>query len=154
MGHAKRVILAGAGIASALLIGASAGVGSATAATASSGMRAKAGGCAAFAKHTFFAVVSARHAARGAVVLTGHRAKVICGGPDDWHFQDAKATVTAHVPSSAHVQILTTTNAGIGAKKIRPSQLVSFLPHDVFTRTFQVTGPLNKVSSLTEIFHP
>ena len=110
--------------------------------------------CAAAAKLTYLYVVSARQATGGAIVLTGHRATMVCGGPDDWHFNDATATVTAHVLATAHVQVLTTTNSGIGLKTIKTGQLVSYLPTDEFTKTFQVTGSLSNVSALSEIFHP
>lgn len=79
---------------------------------------------------------------------------MVCGGPDDWHFVYGTATVTSLVQADASIQVLATTGAGIGFRLIRTSRLVKYLPHDEWTRTFQVTGPPDAITGLQEVYHP
>jgi hypothetical protein len=110
-------------------------------------------GCTAQAAHTYYHVLSWKQSATGGVLLTGHIAAMICGGPDDWHFEDATASVPASVLPSAHVEVIAMTG-GIAATTIPVSQLISALSRDQSTRTFLVQGPLTAITSLSEIFHP
>lgn len=110
-------------------------------------------GCAAQAAHTYYHVISWKQSASGGVLLTGHIAAMICGGPDDWHFEDATATVPATVLPSAHVAVIETAG-GINTTTIPVSQLINALAHDQSTRTFLVQGPLTAITSMSEIFHP
>jgi hypothetical protein len=104
--------------------------------------------------HAFEYLKTAQHAAGGAATLTAERAAVVCGGPDDWHFVYGTATVTSLVQADASIQVLATTGAGIGFRLIRTSRLVKYLPHDEWTRTFQVTGPPDAITGLQEVYHP
>ena len=110
-------------------------------------------GCAAQAAHTYYHVMSWKHSATGDVLLTGHVAKMICGGPDDWHFEDATATVPASVLPSAHVEVIVMNN-GVSQTTTPVSQLINALAHDQSTRTFLVQGPLTAITSMSEVFHP
>ena len=159
-----RLILAGTSIASALLLAA----GSAAAASASMVRHAHTGTfhhhrhrraapsqCEIWARtHAFEYLKTAQHAPDGAATLTAERATVVCGGPDDWHFVYGTATVTSFVQADASIQVLASTGAGIGFRLIRTSRLVKYLPHDEWTRTFQVTGPPGAITALEEIYHP
>jgi hypothetical protein len=155
-----RFILGGTSIAAALLLA----VGSVTAAQASTARHHRAerrhrhvapSQCEIWAKtHAFEVLSTAKHAAGGAAILTGRRAKVVCGGPDDWHFVYGTATVTDFVRADARNEVLATTGAGIGFKAIRTSRLVRYLPRDAWTRTFQLTGPPDATTALEEVYHP
>src|SRR5580692_9857799 len=110
-----RLILGGTSIAAALLLA----VGTATAAQASTTRHHRTerphrhtapSQCEIWAKTHAFAVLStAKHAAGGAAILTGRRAKVVCGGPDEWHFVYGTATMTSFVPADALIEVLATT---------------------------------------------
>ena len=110
-------------------------------------------GCAAQAAHTYYYILSARNSATGGVLLTGHIATMICGGPDDWHFEDAGTIVPASVLPGADVEVLDMTS-GISMKTIPLNMLITALAHDQSSRTFLVRGPLTAVTGLTEIYHP
>jgi hypothetical protein len=111
-------------------------------------------GCAAQAAHTYFHALSARHSASGGLVLTGHMAMMICGGPDDWHFVDGSATVTARVLPSAHVEVVEMIGGGASDTAIPVGTLTSALARDQSTRTFLVSGPITAITGLSEIWHP
>jgi hypothetical protein len=155
-----RLILGGTSIAAALLLA----VGSVTAAQASPARHhrterrhrhAAPSQCQIWAKtHAFEVLSTAKRAAGGAAILTGRHAKVVCGGPDDWHFVYETATVTSLVLPDALIEVLATTGAGIGLKAIRTSRLVRYLPRDGWTRTFQLTGPPDAITALEEVYHP
>jgi hypothetical protein len=104
--------------------------------------------------HAFEYLKTAQRAADGAATLIAERATVVCGGPDDWHFVYGTATVTSFVLGNAIIQVLASTGAGIVFKTIPTTRLVKYLPHDEWTRTFQVTGPLDAITALEEIYHP
>jgi hypothetical protein len=104
--------------------------------------------------HTFEYLKAAHRAPGGAATLTAKRATVVCGGAEDWHFAYETIPVSSFVESNAHIQVLATTGAGIGFKVIRTTRLVRYLPHDEWTRTFQLTGPPDAITALEEIYHP
>ena len=155
-----RLILGGTSIAAALLLA----VGTATAAQASTARHhwtdrrhrhTAPSQCEVWAKtHAFEVLSTVKRAPGGAAMLSGRRAEVVCGGPDDWHFVYGTATMTSFVPANALVEVLATTGAGIGLKAIRTSRLVRYLPRDAWTRTFQLTGPPSAITALQEVYHP
>ena len=51
------------------------------------------------AAHTFLYVTSATPDADGSLTVTGNHATVVCGGPDDYHYDFAAAAVTGRVLS-------------------------------------------------------
>jgi len=162
-----RLLLAGTSIASALLLAA----GGASVAQASTvrhaavrhsairhhrqHRRAAPSQCEIWARtHTFEYLETARHAADGAAMVTAKRATVVCGGPGAWHFVYGTVTVTSFIEAGASIQVLASTGAGIGFRLLRTSRLAKYLPHDEWTRTFQLTGPLDAITALQEIYHP
>lgn len=156
-----RLLLAGTSLAAALLLVA----GGASAAQASTvrhthtirhhrHRHAAPSQCEIWARtHAFADLETAKRAAGGATV-TAKRATVVCGGPDAWHFVDGTITMTGFVEAGASIEVLASTGAGIGYRPIRASRLAKYLPHDEWTRTFQVTGPLEAITALQEIYHP
>jgi hypothetical protein len=157
-----RLLLAGTSIASALLLV----TGGASAAQASTvrhthtirhhrHRRIAPSKCEIWARtHAFAYLETAQHAAGGAAMVTARRAAVVCGGPDAWHFVDGTVQVTGFVEAGASIEVLASTGAGIGYRLIRSSRLVKYLPHDEWTRTFQLTGPLGAITALQEVYHP
>jgi hypothetical protein len=76
---------------------------------------------------------------------------VVCGGLDDLHYDIAAATETGTVAPSGTVQMLT----GVVKEQTVPHADVSArLKSDDWGRIFMVTGPLNQITALTEMYHP
>ena len=111
--------------------------------------------CARMAAHnTYLYVTQALPAAGGALTLTGSPAKLICGGPDDSHYDVAKNIVTAHVLPTASIEVFPTTTGQMRDVPIKASQLNSYLQTDHDTKIFLVGGPVASISRLQEQFHP
>ena len=111
--------------------------------------------CARMAAHnTYLYVTQALPAAGGALTLTGSPAKLICGGPDDSHYDVAKNIVTAHVLPNASIEVFPTTTGQMRDGPIKASQLNSYLQNDHATKIFLVGGPVASISSLQEQYHP
>src|ERR1700753_2805870 len=107
--------------------------------------------CARMAAHnTYLYVTQALPAAGGALTLTGSPAKLICGGPDDSHYDVAKNIVTAHVLPNASIEVFPTTTGQMRDVPIKASQLNSYLQTDHDTKIFLVGGPIASISSLQE----
>jgi hypothetical protein len=104
--------------------------------------------------HNFEYLKAAHHAPGGAATLIAKHATVVCGGAGDWHFVYGTIPGPSFVENNARIQVLATTGAGIGFKVIRTTRLVKYLPHDEWTRTFQLTGPPDAITALEEIYHP
>lgn len=89
--------------------------------------------------------------AGGSLTITGHRATVICGGPDDLHYNVATANETGDVTPAGTVQMLT----GASQEQIVGHADVSArLAKDTWGRIFMVNGPLTAITALTEMYHP
>jgi hypothetical protein len=135
-----------------------AGSGPASAAPpATAGSTATAGSpgtCAQAASRTFFQVTTAVAAPDGTLTLTAHPATMVCGGPDDYHYNVAAATETIHALPSAAVQILAANSNGITDVPIDHAALPSYLAGDNNGRIFLVTGQVSGLTSLEEMFHP
>ena len=111
--------------------------------------------CARMAAHsTYLHVTEAQPSTGGALTLIASPAKLICGGPDDSHYNVAKNIVTAHVLSNASIEVFPTTTGQMRDVPIRASQLSSYLKTDSDTRIFLVGGPVASITSLQEQYHP
>jgi hypothetical protein len=109
-------------------------------------------GCASLAASTFVRLTAVRPAAGGALTLTGNPAKLICGGPDDLHYDVSKRTVTGLLTAGADVQVFPAPPMHLVT--LKNAKLAKYLAHDYDTRIFLVTGPLTQITGLTEQYHP
>jgi len=112
------------------------------------------GTCAQAASRTFFQVPVAVAAPDGTLTLTAHPATMVCGGPDDYHYNVATSTETIHALASAAVQVLAANSSGITDVPIDHAALPSYLAGDNNGRIFLVTGQVSGLTSLEEMFHP
>ena len=111
--------------------------------------------CAHMAAHnTYLYVTQAQPSTGGALTLIASPAKLICGGPDDSHYNVAKNIVTAHVLSNASIEVFPTTTGQMREVPIKASQLNGYLQTDGDTKIFLVGGPVSSINSLQEQFHP
>jgi hypothetical protein len=108
--------------------------------------------CAQKAKDAFVHVTKVQSAAGGALTISGNPSTLVCGGPDDFHFNVATSTETGHVVPSATIDTFPISK--MAAERIQPSQLASYLTIDQDTRIFLIGGSLSAISSLQEQFHP
>jgi hypothetical protein len=76
---------------------------------------------------------------------------MVCGGPDDFHYEDKAGTVTGHVLASATIQVL---NSAIQPTPITLAKFPAYLASDMNVRVFTYTGPRTAITSLNEQFHP
>jgi hypothetical protein len=111
--------------------------------------------CAQLAAHnTYLYVTQAQPSTGGALTLIASPAKLICGGPDDSHYNVAKNIVTAHLLSNASIEVFPTTTGQMREVPIKASQLNGYLKTDGDTKIFLVGGPVSSITSLQEQFHP
>ena len=111
--------------------------------------------CARMAAHnTYLYVTQAQPSTGGALTLIASPAKLVCGGPDDSHYDVAKNVETAHVLSNASIEVFPTTTGQMRDVPITASQLNGYLKTDSDTKIFLVGGSLSSISSLQEQFHP
>jgi hypothetical protein len=103
------------------------------------------------ATHTFLHLTAAKENTNGALTVTGNDATMICGGPDDFHYDFASATVTGHLPSGGSLQVL---NTSLRLVPITYAKFPSYLATDMNVRVFIFTGPLTAITALSEQFHP
>jgi hypothetical protein len=97
-------------------------------------------------------VTAAKEGVDGSLTLTGNPAKLVCGGPDDSHYNVATATETGHVNPGALIQVFPLSTGH--PVTISPGQLPSYLATDQDTRIFLITGTLSRITGLQEEFHP
>jgi hypothetical protein len=83
--------------------------------------------------------------------VTGVAATMVCGGPDDFHYDFGPAAVTGHVLASAAIQVL---SSALQLTPIKLSKFPSYLASDMNVRVFTYTGPRTAITALTEQFHP
>lgn len=108
--------------------------------------------CASFAaSHALLQLTAARENSDGSLTVTGHRATMVCGGPDDFHYNFAAATVTGQVRPDAALQVL---SPSLRPTAIAHSKFPAYLATDQNVRVFVVAGPLTAIAALTEQFHP
>ena len=108
--------------------------------------------CAQKAKHAFVHITRVRSAPGGALIITGNPSTLVCGGPDDFHFNIADSIETGHVVPGATIDTFPISK--MAPERIQPSQLASYLATDQDTRIFLIGGSLSAISSLQEQFHP
>jgi hypothetical protein len=111
--------------------------------------------CAQMAAHnTYLYITQAQPAAGGTLTVTASPAKLICGGPDDSHYDVAKNVETGHVVAGADIEVFPTTTAQMRDVPIKASALNTYLKTDSDTKIFLAGGPLSALTSLQEQFHP
>jgi hypothetical protein len=111
--------------------------------------------CAQMAAHnTYLYITQAPPAAGGTLTVTGSPAKLICGGPDDSHYDVARNVETGHVVAGANIEVFPTTTSQMRDVPIKASALNTYLKTDSDTKIFLVGGPLSAITSLREQFHP
>ncbi len=109
--------------------------------------------CAYKAAHDQFIEISqAQPASGGALTVTGHAATIVCGGPDDFHFNVATAAETLRTLPTA--SIITFPTSQMKPEPIQASQLAAYLKTDGDTRIFLIAGPLSAMTLLQEQYHP
>ena len=108
--------------------------------------------CAQKATHAFVHITHVQAAASGALTVTGNPATLVCGGPDDFHFNVASSTETGHVVPGASIEVFPVST--MSPQRIQPGKLASYLATDEDTRIFLIVGPLTAITSLQEQFHP
>ena len=111
------------------------------------------GGCAARAAETFIYIDSVTMNSAGGFTVIGNQAKLVCGGPDDFHWNSAPATETATVLKGASIEVLLSPGDTL-AVPIAANQFASYMATDHNTRIFLLTGPLGGITGLQEQFHP
>lgn len=91
----------------------------------------------------------------GHLELTALPATLVCGGPDDSHFDIGRARRTLRLDPSCMVTILTTDDSGITTHQVQVgvlrTQLATGQPH---SRIFQVTSDDKSVTQLVEEYRP
>lgn len=87
----------------------------------------------------------------GALTITGHAAKMVCGGPDDVHY-DIGAAETVHVPGSGTFQVWD--QAANGDRTIAHRAVAAYLAGDQNTRVFLITGTTDDATQVAEQYHP
>jgi hypothetical protein len=123
-----------------------------SAVAAASESAAAAEACAAFADNTFIYIRTVASAASGLLTLSANPATVVCGGPDDLHYDVSGTTVTCYVVPTATISVFDL--SAMSSKPIAVSKFRAYLATDRGTRTFLVTGPLTGIDALVEQYHP
>jgi hypothetical protein len=109
--------------------------------------------CAYRAAHdAYIYITKVEPAASGALTITGQDAKLVCGGPDDFHWNTVTAAETGHTVPAVSISVFPTTK--MAPQPIKPSQLAAYLKTDDDTKIFLIGGPLSAITSLQEQFHP
>ncbi len=109
--------------------------------------------CAYRAAHdAYIYITKVQSAASGALTITGQNAKLICGGPDDFHWNTVTATETVHTVPTVSVSVFPTSK--MAPEPLKASQLAAYLKTDDDTKIFLIGGPLSAITSLQEQFHP
>jgi hypothetical protein len=103
------------------------------------------------AAHTFLYVTSATPDADGSLTVTGNHAAVVCGGPDDYHYDFAAAAVTGRVLPGAALRVL---SSGAHLQPLTLPKFPAYLTTDKSTRVFMFTGALTGITTLSEQYHP
>jgi hypothetical protein len=108
--------------------------------------------CAAFAAHTFIYVRGVTTSPDGSLTLSANPASVVCGGPDDLHYDVSTTTVTCYLAPAAAISVFDL--FAMSSKHIAVRQFAAYLATDTGTRIFLVTGTLTAIDSLVEQYHP
>lgn len=126
--------------------------GSAAGASAPATSTTTTSACTAFASgHAFLHLTRATENPDGTLTVTGVVATMVCGGPDDFHYDFGTGTVAGHVLASAAIQVL---NSALQPTPITLAKFPSYLAGDMNVRVFTYTGPRTAITALSEQFHP
>lgn len=87
----------------------------------------------------------------GSLTVSGQIATMVCGGPDDFHYNFGSTTVTGHVVANANVRVLNSTQQDI---PIALAKFPGYLVSDVNIRVFTYSGSLSTITALSEDWHP
>lgn len=109
--------------------------------------------CAAQARHRFIAITSAT-VTNTRLILHGNAAQLVCGGPDDSSYRIAKPGLTITVSTRIDVTVIAYSASGIASERIPATTLPQYLRNDHSQRIFQVNGPTDNITSISEIYHP
>lgn len=109
--------------------------------------------CAQLATRTFLKLTVVTAQADHSLQFIGQPATLVCGGPDDSHYNvDTTRTTSGRLLPTGVVQVFP---VSLGAEKtILNAQLASYLTTDTDSGIFLVTGPLAAATELQEQFHP
>ena len=108
--------------------------------------------CARQAAATYLLLTHVQAAPDAVLTLTAQPTRMVCGGPDDFHFQPTGTTVTARTTATASIEVFSIPL--MRSEPIQPAKLAGYLASDGGTRIFEVTGPLTAITSLQERYHP
>ncbi len=109
--------------------------------------------CAGRAAETFVFIDSVTQNSAGGFSVIDNRATLVCGGPDDFHWNSAPTTESSTVVQGATIEVLGSPGSTLAAP-IAADQFVSYMATDHNSRIFLVTGPLDAITELQEQFHP
>lgn len=109
--------------------------------------------CAQRATETFIFIDSVAATTGGGFTLTVNAARLVCGGPDDFHWNTAATNVNATVLPGASIEVLGSPGSTQSAP-IASDRFAAYMATDHNSRIFLVTGPLSMISALQEQFHP
>jgi hypothetical protein len=123
-----------------------------SASAAASRSAAAARACAAFADNTFVYVRTVTTAPNKSLTLSANPVTVVCGGPDDLHYDTASATVTGYVAPWAAIKIFDLST--MRSEPIAASRLAAYLATDRGSRIFMITGVLTGIDAMVEQYHP
>lgn len=76
---------------------------------------------------------------------------MVCGGPDDLHYDVATPIETGTVTPYGAVEMLTGT---VKEQTVAHADVSGRLATDEWGRIFMVTGKLTAIAALTEMYHP
>jgi hypothetical protein len=76
---------------------------------------------------------------------------MVCGGPDDFHYDWGSAAVTGRVLASGTVAVL---NSALQDTPLALAKFPGYLATDMNVKVFIYTGPVGGITSLSEQFHP
>jgi hypothetical protein len=99
----------------------------------------------------FMQISQVQQNSNGSLTIHGYAEVIVCGGPDDFHFNTTAPEMGQTVPDAS---IVTFPVTQMKPESIKPSQLASYLKTDGDTKIFLVGGPVSSISSLQEQYHP
>jgi hypothetical protein len=104
--------------------------------------------------HTFVWIKKATESRKGVLTVTGDRATVYCGGPDDFHYIVTNKQFTGHLLPSAKINVLVFGNSGIEFPRLAQAKFPHWVATDHNSGIYAVTGPFKAIRALAEEYHP
>jgi hypothetical protein len=99
----------------------------------------------------FMQISQVQQNSNGSLTIHGYAEVIVCGGPDDFHFNTTAPEMGQTVPDAS---IVTFPVTQMKPESIKPSQLASYLKTDGDTKIFLVGGSIYSITSLQEQYHP